>query len=113
MEICKSFNELRELCKKYGLSITEHSLYTQQLFGKSGYYEPIYEKHLLAHNENKCNRVLNNLKEQIESIVKEHGNCFIEIKQYDDIDVENSIRNLTECYGYRERYLSVNYKPNK
>ena len=106
-KVCESFNELKTLCKKYGVAITEQSLYRQRLFGKSGYYGPIDEKMFIAYNERWCSRVLCQLKKDIEQLTEKYGNCCIKLNKYDDIDVANSIRNLTECYGYREVYLTA------
>jgi hypothetical protein len=106
-QVCDSFYELKELCRQYGVNISTTTIYSQRLFGKSGVYSPTGEKTYLAYSENWCNRVLEQLRKDIDYTLNKYNNCYIELIQDDDIDTLASRVMLTECYGYRRFYLSV------
>lgn len=99
---CKEFEQLAKLVeKKYGNTLAITDLYHVSLFGKNGEYRESGERQYAAFNGKKCLECI----EKIKSFGRKKTK--MEIVNVDDIDTDYSAKYLTECYGVRERELSV------
>ena len=104
---CADYQEIKDLCAKYGLRINNDTIYQQRLFGKSGIYEVTDEPCYACTNEYWSERRLKQLKEDIQYIDERYGRVSLKIVQYDDIDTRVSLMTLSECYGWRKRDIIV------
>lgn len=90
-EGCKEFKQLRDLVMADGIDLKLRTLYNVRLFGKRGEYGESGKRDYIAYNPNECKRLI--------AIAKKSN---VVVKTLDDIDLEDSIRYETECYGYRK-----------
>lgn len=99
---CKAFSELQKtVLKKCGMDLEIKDLYRVRLFGKRGQYDEVGKRSYTAYNEEESQKLLDLVK----SFGRKQITC--ELSKNDDIETEYSQYYETECYGSRERTISV------